>query len=117
LDKVGEVLTAATNAGANQAGGVTFSIDNPDQAVAEAREMAIDKAEAKAKELAQSLGMSLGRLTGFNEGGGGYPVPMMMKSEAYGVGGGMARDMANQIQLPAGEQEVSSYVTLTYELR
>lgn len=117
LDKVGEVLTAATDAGANQAGGVNFSIDNPDAAQAEARELAIDAAEKKARDLAKSLGMSLGRMTGFNEGGGYAPSPMYMKSEAYDAMGGATRDVANQVQLPAGEQEVTSYVTLTYELR
>lgn len=114
LDKVGDVLTVATNAGANQAGGVNFSIDDADKAQAEAREIAINKAKAKAKELADGLGMSLGRMTGFNEGGGyAPPSPMLMKAESYG---GAERDMAS-IQLPAGEQDVTSYVTLTYELR
>ncbi len=115
LDKVGDVLTVATSAGANQAGGVNFSIDDADKAQAEAREMAINKAKVKAKELADGLGMSLGRLTGFNEGGGyAPPSPMMMKAESYG---GAERDMAANLQLPAGEQDVTSYVTLTYELR
>jgi YebC/PmpR family DNA-binding regulatory protein len=46
LDTVGDVLTAATNAGANQAGGISFGVDNPDAMKAKAREIAIEKAKA-----------------------------------------------------------------------
>ncbi len=117
LDKVGDVLTAATAAGANQAGGVSFEIDNPDALTAEARAKAIEKAKTKAEVLAGSLGMRIVKITGFNEGGGYYPpVPMMGKSmDAYGVGGGMAEQAS--VPLPAGEQEISSTVTIMYELR
>jgi uncharacterized protein YggE len=113
LDKVGDVLTAVTAAGANQAGGVSFGIDNPDAVQAEARAMAIEKAKAKAQVLAKSLGMSLGRITSFSEGSNGYypPAPMMMRAEAY------ADSKAANLELPAGEQDVTSQVTLTYELR
>lgn len=116
LDKVGDILTAATAAGANQAGGVVFGIDEMDAVKAKAREIAIEKAKAKAEVLAKNLGMNLGRMTGFMEGGDyrGMPVPMMAK-ENYGMGGGA--DMVQNVQIPAGEQEVTSTVTLMYELR
>ncbi len=115
LDIVGDVLTVATSAGANQAGGINFAIDNPDALNAEAREKAIKKAQAKAKVLADTLGMNLGRLTGFNEGMNyGGPVPMMAKGMGMG-GGGMEADAG--MAIPAGEQDIVSNVTLTYELR
>ncbi len=114
LDKVGDVLTAATNAGANQAGGINFSIDNPDAMKAQAREIAIKKAKAKAEVLAQNLGMSLGRMTAFSEDGVyNPPVPMMMKAN-YDAGAGMAE---RNLEIPVGEQEIVSNVTITYELR
>ncbi len=114
LDTVGDVLTAATNAGANQAGGVSFSIDNPDDLKAQSRAMAIQKAKAKAVVLARSLGMSLGRLTAFNEDiNYGGPVPMMAKG--MGMGGGGEADVS--LPVPSGEQDITSNVTLTYELR
>jgi hypothetical protein len=113
LDKAGDVLTAATTAGANQAGGITFSVDNPDEAKARARQMAIEKAKAKAKVLADELGMSLGRMTGFSEDGV-YPIsPMMKANYDMGVGGAMVQNAV----LPAGEQDIVSNVTITYELR
>lgn len=115
LEKVGAVLTAATAAGANQAGGVTFGIDNPDELKATARKEAIEKAQAKAIVLAESLGMRIVRLTGFGEDGQNPVVPYMAKDFGYGgmAGGGGSEAMT----IPAGEQEIVSYVTLTYELR
>ncbi len=114
LDKVGDVLTVATNAGANQAGGITFTVDNPDELKAQARKIAIEKAKAKATTLAQNLGMSLGRMTAFNEDGG-YNYPMPMARANYAVG----EDAMGQksLEIPAGEQEIVTNVTISYELR
>ena len=114
LDNVGDILTAATNAGANQAGSINFSIDNADALKADARTQAIAKAKAKAEVLAQSLGMHLGRITGFSEDGAYSPRPMMMaKTMDMGMGGGGEA----AVPLPSGEQEIVSNVTITYELR
>jgi murein DD-endopeptidase MepM/ murein hydrolase activator NlpD len=49
LENVGAVLTAATDAGANQAGDVTFSFDNTDELQAKARTMAIAEAKSGGK--------------------------------------------------------------------
>lgn len=113
LTKVGDVLSAATNAGANQAGGVSFTIDEPEELQREAREEAIEDAKEKAKELARDLGVTLGELKGFNEGGGA--IPMYRKDFAMmeaGIGGG-----GGAPPMPAGEQEVQVNVSLTYEVR
>ena len=115
LDKVGDVLTAAMGAGANQAGGISFSVDNPDDMKARAREIAIVKAKAKAEVLAKNLGMSLGRMTGFSEDGM-YPPPTPMMTRAnYDMG----ESVMNQkgLEIPSGEQEIISNVTISYELR
>lgn len=112
LDKVSEVLTAATNAGANQAGSVTFTVDEPEEKRSEAREEAIEQAKEKAQKLAADLGMRLGKIKGFDEGGSyGGPVPMMRMDAGMAGGGGGA-----PLPVPTGEQEVVVQVTLTYEL-
>ena len=115
LDKVGDVLTAATAAGANQAGGITFSVDNPDTLKAQAREIAIEKAKAKATVLAKNLGMSLGRMTAFSEDGAYNPPMPLMGRANYD----MAEGAMNQksLEIPAGEQEIVTNVTISYELR
>ena len=113
LDKVSDVLAAATNAGANQAGGVNFTVDDPEKSRAEAREKAIEQAQKKAITLASQLGMKLGKITSFSEGGG-YMPPV-----AYGRGGVMAMDAKAEVTptpIPVGEQEVSVQVSITYDL-
>lgn len=115
LENVGAVLTAATNAGANQAGDVTFSFDNTDELQAKARTMAIAEAKQKAVQLAASLGVSLGKLQGFSEGYSGSPQPpMLMRDMAM-----MKTEMADQapMPVPSGEQDITAQVTLTYELQ
>jgi uncharacterized protein len=114
LDKTSDVLGAATAAGANQAGGVTFTVDKPEAKQAEARAEAIKEAQNKAEMLARQLGVRLGKIISFNEGYGGYPpVPMYYDKAVMGVGGAME---AQSVQLPVGEQEVNISVSITYEL-
>lgn len=116
LDKASDVLGAATAAGANQAGGVQFTVDNPEAVQAEARANAIKEAQEKAQVLAKQLGVGLGKILNFSEGyGGGYPTPMYYSKDAMmGVGGARMEDQA--VQLPVGEQEVNINVSITYEL-
>lgn len=117
LDKVGDVLSKATSAGANQAGGVQFTIDNPDAKKAEAREQAIDEAKERAQVLASQLGVRLGKIQSYNEGSGPFPYPMMMRSDAPQAGGGTDAMMEKSIPLPSGEQDIVINVNITYELR
>ena len=112
LGKITAVLDAAVQAGANQAGSVGFTIDDPEVLKAQAREEAIADGQAKAEKLAKSLGVRLGKLQGFWEDAGYYP-PMMMRAEA-GMGGGADASYAPPV--PAGEQEVAISVNLTYKI-
>jgi len=114
LAKIGEVLTAATSAGANQAGGVSFTIDDPENLKASAREKAIINAEEKAQALAVQLGKQLGKLKGFSEGGGDVPMPYRFDSAVMSQGLGGA---AEAIPLPAGEQDIVVTVVMSYELQ
>lgn len=117
LDNVSRVLGAAVNAGANQAGSIQFTIDEPDAKREEARAQAIEEAKEKARVLAEQLGVELKDIVGFSEGYSGGVTPSMMTRSAYGMGG-VEEDMAmaKEIQLPAGEQEVTASVTITYEV-
>jgi uncharacterized protein YggE len=115
LDKTSDVLAAATNAGANNAGGVNFVVDDPATTQAGAREKAIAQAKEKAEKLAKQLGMSLGKLQSFSEGGSGYYPPMPYA--ARDMAAGMVANEAMAPSLPAGEQDVRVQVQLTYELR
>ncbi len=52
LDNISHVLDAAVSNGANQAGSVSFTIDDPEELRAKAREEAISDAKVKAQKLA-----------------------------------------------------------------
>jgi len=114
LDKISEILDVAVSNGANQSGGVSFTIDEITDLQAQAREEAINDAEAKAKKLADQLGVTLGAIRGFSDGyGGGAPMPyydraVMMESDAGSV--------AKAPEIPAGEQEINANVSITYEI-
>ena len=111
LDKANEILDGVVGAGVNQVNNFQFTIDDPETLKAAARADAIADAKQKAKALKEELGIDLGRIVGFSEGESGYPTPMYARSDGVGVGGGGAPE------LPAGQNEISVTVTLTYQIR
>ncbi len=114
-EKAGEVLTKVGSLGAQNISGINFIIDDEEAVQAEARAEAIADAKDKAKVLSKSLGVRLGKIVSFNESGN-YPIPY-----AYGMGGMMDKAVALEVsappQLPVGENEIVSNVTITYEVR
>src|SRR3990170_2444594 len=63
LDKVGEVIDGAAGAGGDliQVQGLSFTIEEPDDLRAQAREEAVNEARAKAERLAELAGVKLGK--------------------------------------------------------
>lgn len=114
LEMVGDIIAGTTQAGANEVGGLTFTIDDPDELKAQAREDAIKDAKAKARELSKDLGVRLGRLVNFSESDGSIPPPIFYKTEAFGRGGDVA---VAAPPVPTGQNEIISNVTLIYEIR
>ena len=118
LDKITDVLDAAVKAGANQAGSVSFTIDDPKVLEAQARAKAIEDGQARAKTLAKNLGVTLGALQGFSDSGGGMPPIMYMDramTKSMGVGGGAAEPMSPPI--PSGDQDIVVNVNLVYRVQ
>ena len=113
LVKISDVLDAAVRAGANQAGDVSFTIDDPDALRAEARTEALADAKEKAKTLAAELGVTLGEFRGYWEEGGVPPV-MPYAMEAMSLDAEAVGRIAPP--LPAGEQEIRVTVNVTYEV-
>ncbi len=109
LTKIGEIIQAATDSGANQVGNLQFTVDDQDELKNQAREKAIEQAKEKAKELASQLGIKLVRITNFNESGMVPRVYMLEDSEAA-MGGGTP-------EIEIGESKIEVTVTLTYEIR
>lgn len=91
LNKVGAVLAAVQNAGVNQIENVSFELQDREEAIAQARNNAIQKAQGSAKRIAQEAGVTLGALVyistsqeggGFGGGGGARPMLMAAKGES-----------------------------------
>lgn len=116
LKSISTVLDAAIKAGANQAGSVGFTIDDPEDLRQEAREQAIADAKMKAQKLAADLGVTLGRMQGFWEDQS-YNGNYVMRAEAMDAGGGYGGGGPVAPPIPAGEQEVNVNVNITYKIR
>lgn len=115
LEKVGDILDAAASAGANQIGGLNFTIDEPEDLRQQAREKALVNAKEKADALAKVAGAKLGKLVSFNESSNGYAVPYYadyaMEAKTMGIGGG-----GGMPEVEPGSQEIIINVTVTYEV-
>ncbi len=112
IDKVGEVLAAVTNAGANSIHGVQFMVEDTAALEQRARAAAMADARAQAEELAKLAGVELGEvLTISMSSGGGYPVPMM---EARG--GYMMSDAAAVPGISPGQLSVNIQVYVTFAI-
>lgn len=113
VDSVGRIIEDLGAVGVTELSGPNFAIDKEDTLKALARRDAINDAKAKAKVLAKDLGVRLGKMTSFSDGGN-YPMPMYAKStmmEDSTVGA------SAPAVLPVGQNTISSDVTLTYEIR
>jgi len=108
------MLEAVANAGVTNVSGLSFTIDDEDALVREARQEAIDEAKQKAKDLAKDLGVRLVRIINFSENGGQPPM-YFARDMAMGIGGTMETKSAPSI--PAGENKIISSVSITYEIR
>lgn len=113
--KLPEVITAATEAGANQIYGTNYSIENPDKYREQARNEAIANAKEQANKLANQLGIRLGKVSNIVESGSNVNYPPV----AYEKSAALYRDAAGtnmpSPDLQPGSQTVTSTVTLFFE--
>lgn len=114
--QLNQAIDAATAAGANQIGGISFTLSDEKKAEVEkqARQEAIDDAQAKAKELAGLAGMRLGKIVNIYEmpamDGQLYPMAeSALMNRAMGDAGGAPTNVE------PGSTSYSFSVTLSYE--
>jgi uncharacterized protein len=114
IDNAGTILSAAGDKGATNLSGISFTVDEPEKLLQEARTQAIEKAQEKAKVLARSLHVRTGRVVSYYDStDGGYPRPMY----ADGLGGAEAMSSQKAPTLPTGENSMKVIVNITYELK
>jgi uncharacterized protein YggE len=110
--KIGDVLAQATTAGANLAGGLQFTIDNPEQFKEQARATAIKDAKTNAQNLAKESGINLGKIINVYEGYNSSPV-MYDSAKVMSAG---ASSSAPVPTIQPGQQEVDVTINLTYKV-
>ncbi|RZA18984.1 MAG: SIMPL domain-containing protein [Lysobacteraceae bacterium] len=111
LSKLGKVLDAFVEQGANQINGPSFEVDKPDEAYDEARIAAIKKAQARAETYANALGLKVRRMVSISEGGASFPRPMpMMRAMAADAG------FAKETSVAPGESTLSVSIEVVFEL-
>lgn len=113
ITKAGTLLAGVGSHGVSDVSGLTFTVANQDALDAQARDKAISDAQSKAKDLAKALGVSLIRVTGFNENSSRVPMPMY----AMASGAAVQDKAAVAPELPTGQNTTTSDVSVTYEIR
>ncbi|HET9914645.1 MAG TPA: SIMPL domain-containing protein [Anaerolineales bacterium] len=111
LEKLGDLLDTAVQAGANTVNSVQFDVAKKDEALKQARVDAMKNAETQAKELAEAAGLSLGEVQSINFADNQYPV-----FDGKGGGGGMASEAA-AVPIQPGQLTFTVTVNITYEIK
>ena len=110
LSKAGTLLDQVVQAGANSVNGVSFSVDDPNALLGQAREQAIQDAKARAELLAKASGATVGEVLVITENVGSQPpMPLMAAAPA-------AAD-SRAVPVQPGEQSFSIDVQVTFALR
>lgn len=111
--KLNQAIDSAVALGANQIGGINFTLSDEAKAAAEdqAREEAVKQAKTKAESLAKAAGIRLGKLVNVQENPTAYPIPLYRTMEAKAVDAAPT----GPTQIEPGSTEVRLIVTLSYE--
>ena|SRR5688572_11947362 len=108
LTKVGPTLDALVRSGANQLGGIQFTIADPKPLAERARTLAVADGAAKARTLAMAAGVTLGPLVSMQETMVGRPIPVFAMARAVA---------AEATPIAEGEERVSVTVTMVYAIQ
>jgi uncharacterized protein YggE len=103
IEKVGAVIDAAVDAGANQVSGPDLVRSDANALYRQALRAAISNARTKALTIARASGLVLRRIVGVTEGSSGPPTPVTAKT-----------DTAAPTPIEPGTQLVQATVTVTF---
>jgi uncharacterized protein YggE len=111
LSQIGDLLDAVVAAGANSINGIQFDVVDRTQALSDARQAAMQAAQAKAQELAKAAGVTLGEIQTIIEYSGNYPTPM------YSASSGPLAAEAAAAPISPGQMTVTVEVNVVYEIK
>ncbi|MGJ8559730.1 MAG: SIMPL domain-containing protein [Litorimonas sp.] len=112
LNGTGLLIDALIQAGVNNINGVNFTVSETEAAQAQARTAAIEKAKIKARMMAQSASVRLGRLLSLKEGNTAGP----MRYDEIIVTAQRADGLSSAPPLAPGQREISATVTMSYAI-
>lgn len=115
FEKIGDILDSATEKGVNEIGNLQFTIDDIEKFRAEARVKAIESAKEKAKNMVETAGLKLGKITNIYEDYYSYPQPYPYDLEKSMGTGAVTTNFAPEIQ--SGELEITATINLTYRIK
>ena len=115
LDIVGDIIAGATERGSNDISSLQFIIDDDEALKEEVRGQAIANAKEKAEILGKDLGVSLTEIVNFYETSSS-PV---YSDYNYTLGGAGIMESAKAISssIQAGENNITSNVTIVYKIK
>ncbi|MEI6046553.1 MAG: SIMPL domain-containing protein [Chloroflexota bacterium] len=114
IPKAGAIIDAAGNAGANLAGGISFTLDNNTEAVKQARQAAMVDAKSRAEQLAQAGGFGLGGVVNVTEFGGNAPLAVVQTGRTDAVA---AAPVAASTVIEGGQFRVVVNVQVIYAIK
>jgi hypothetical protein len=114
LEKIGELLGAAVDAGANTIYGISFDIEDKEALIAQARAQAVENARKQAEELAKAAGVELGEIQSISYYNS-YPAPFLDNKGGYG--GGAAVEAVAAVPVSPGQLTITADVSVSYLLK
>ena len=110
ISKLGEVISAANAAGANNISGPSFTIDDPAPARAEAIDEAVADARKSAEAMAEAAGKSVGEVLSMSSSDVGMvPSPMYSQADMAGA--------AKDVPIEPGQLDITANVVVVFELK
>jgi hypothetical protein len=106
FEALGAILDRAVTVGANTINGISFSVEDPEDLLREARTLAVEAAVDKAETYASAAGVELGRIVTITEQGGPRPVAETFE---------LARMVASDSSVPIAGGELTYSVTVSVE--
>lgn len=113
-EKVGDIISLVTTNGATSVGSVAFTVEDEEAVKAEARRKAIADAKEKAEILANDLDVRIVRIINFGEENMNYPFRSSLGGKYMDAA---VPQSAVSAELPMGQNEFTSRVTIWYEIR
>ncbi|MBI5729490.1 MAG: SIMPL domain-containing protein [Candidatus Magasanikbacteria bacterium] len=114
LTKISAILSLAGKYGANEVGGLSFTVDDTEDLKNQARDKALVDAKLKARKLAQSLGVTLGEVVSYNDYEAQPSYPSVYAYNKMAAVGGP--EISAPADIASGSRDVGMNVNVTYKI-